>query len=211
MKRRKFVVGLGSLAAGASAVMGTGAVTSQTASRDLTVSTASDNSGAYVGLVQLSSHNSQAFANPSGQELVLDVSNNGNGGTGINVDGHSRFDDLFGIVNQGTQDVWAFIRLIGNGAKTHTYFYDSQNPTKALSPNYGNPGPYTDQGESDPLLPDPSNIEYSARRLSVGEALNVGLDIEERSQAAFGQTETIQVVATADPSSVSNFPSNAHN
>jgi len=61
------------------------------------------------------------------------------------------------------------------------------------------------------LLPDPSNIEYSARRLSVGEALNVGLDIEERSQAAFGQTETIQVVATADPSSVSNFPSNAHN
>ena len=155
-------------------------------------------------------HYSRAYADPSGEELVIDVSSNSNGGHGINVDGHTRLDDLFGVDNQGTQTTYAFIRLIGNGAKTNAYLYDSDNQEKALSPDIGKPGSYADQGESDPLLPDPSDIEYSARKLNPGERLKVGLDIEDVDSDIFQQTETIQVVATTSASQVTNFPSNTH-
>jgi len=203
------MVGLGSLAAGGAAAMGTGAFTSQTASRNLTVSAVEDPS-AYVGLKKLNTPNSQAYASLSGRELVIDVSDNSNGGEGINVDGHTRLDDLFGVDNQGTQTAFVFIRLIGNGAKTNTYLYDSDNQGKALSSDTGKPGAYADQGESDPLAPDPSNIAHSARELHPGERLKVGLDVEEVDNDIFGQAETIQVVAAADLSQITNSPSGTH-
>jgi len=203
------MVGLGSLAAGGAAAMGTGAFTSQTASRNLTVSAVEDPS-AYVGLKKLNTPNSQAYASLSGKELAIDVSSNSNGGHGINVDGHTRLDDLFGVDNQGTQQAYVYIRLIGNGAKTNAYLYDSDNQGKALSSDIGKPGAHTDQGESDPLAPDPSNIARSARKLSPGERLRVGLDVEDVDSDIFKQAETIQVVATTDLSQVTNSPNSTH-
>ena len=210
MERRKFVVGLGSLAAGGAAAMGTGAFTSQTASRNLTISTAEDPS-AYVGLKKLDTPNSQAYISMSGDELIIDVGHNSNGGEGINVDGHTRLDDLFGIDNQGTQTAYVYIRLINSDGKKKAYLYDSDDQEKALSPDYGDPGPYTDYpDEDDTLLPDPDNIKYSARKLSPGERLRVGLDVEEVYDDIFQQNDNMLVMATTDASQVEDFPPNTH-
>jgi hypothetical protein len=95
--------------------------------------------------------------------------------------------------------------------KFETYLYDSDNQKKALSPDYGDPGPYANNGDVyDTLLPYTGNIEYSARKLSPGERLRVGLDIEEVNGQAFSTSENLQVVATTDGSQASDFPPNTH-
>ena len=99
MQRRKFVVGLGSLAAGGSAAMSTGALTQTDIDRDLTGAVAGDTNSAYVKLsADGSSNNNGTHVDESGTQIKLDFgSTGGNGGDGLNADAISWFDRVFEV------------------------------------------------------------------------------------------------------------------
>ncbi|WP_435066315.1 hypothetical protein [Halobaculum sp. EA56] len=198
MERRKFVIGVGSIAAGGAAAMGTGAFTSAQASRDVDIQVEGDGS-AYVG-VGRTGHPNGRYLDYNNGEAALNVDDSGNGGSGVNSDAHTRLNNVFRIRNQGTQTVYATIALRGNGDRDNIYFYDSDNETKALSPDVGNPGAYSDQFEPDSVGPDPSNIVFSAAELSPGESVYVGIDIEKGKnlQTALAGAENLQIQAFAD-------------
>jgi len=99
MDRRKFVIGMGSLAAGGAAAMGTGAFASVEATRSVSVNVAGDGS-AYLGLEDTS-----PYAETNGKQMELNFANNGNGGSGINADSVSTFDGVFRMVNNGPEDL----------------------------------------------------------------------------------------------------------
>jgi hypothetical protein len=99
MERRKFLIGAGSTAIGASAIVGSGAFIFVRAERDLDVEVVADES-AYLGLEATSGY---ASGTSSGQ-LVLNWGENDEGGSGLNDNADSRFDDVFKIINQGTND-----------------------------------------------------------------------------------------------------------
>jgi hypothetical protein len=103
MKRRKVLVGLGSLAAGAAAATGTGALDSVLADRDVDLRIAPDGN-AYLGLSPSSSYASTDSINT----LELDFTSNPNGGEGINNRADSVFEDVFTLTNQSTDDLWVW-------------------------------------------------------------------------------------------------------
>ena len=90
---------MGSAAAGASALVGSGAFSFVRAERDMEVEVVADED-AYLGLVAESEY---ASGTDDGQ-LELDWGENNQGGEGLNENADSRFDDVFKIVNQGTND-----------------------------------------------------------------------------------------------------------
>jgi len=99
MERRKFVVGLGSLAAGGAAAMGTGAFASVEATRSVNVKVAGDES-AYLGLSAES-----PYAQVNGKQLALNFDDNGNDGKGVNADAVTTFDGVFEMENNGPNNL----------------------------------------------------------------------------------------------------------
>jgi hypothetical protein len=80
MDRRKFVVGVGALASGAAAAMGTGAFTAaELSGREADIEVANDADG----LIGLEAGDTE-FVNNSGGELMIDLSSESNGGDGVN-------------------------------------------------------------------------------------------------------------------------------
>jgi hypothetical protein len=105
MNRRKLLAALGLLSGGGAVVTGTGAFTSASAERDVAVEVATDATG-YLSIGKVAkSPNSQQYATQSSGEFGIDVSGSGNGGSGVNLDAITVFEDLFEVRNQGTQDV----------------------------------------------------------------------------------------------------------
>ena len=101
MERRKFVVGLGALASGSAAAMGTGAFNAVNANRGVSVEVA-DDSSAFLGLNATSKYSSESG---SGQlNINLDSASSGNG-TGINADATTNILNVFEITNNGNQEV----------------------------------------------------------------------------------------------------------
>jgi hypothetical protein len=126
MERRKFLIGAGSLAAGAAAATGTGAFTSVEAERDLTVEVASD-SQAYLAFGTTEQEignisNNYEYAEISDEELVIDFDTNSAGGEGVNPNAVTRFDDVFEIRNQGTEPVEEWVEL-GGGLEDYLDVY----------------------------------------------------------------------------------------
>lgn len=114
MKRRQLLAGLGATAAGG-AVVGTGAFTSTTAQRSVSVSVA-DEEDAYLSLDDTlpdARDDNSAYSEQigsQGNELVLDFNGNNIGsGQGVGKDSEYEFDNLFAIENQGTQSVFVQI------------------------------------------------------------------------------------------------------
>jgi len=111
MQRRKFLAGIGSLAAGAAAVTGTGAFTTVSADRAVSVSVA-DDSDALLGLNARSSNENSAYADESGNQISIDLTSSNSttaGGEGINQDALTTIYDIFSVENQGTQNVLAYV------------------------------------------------------------------------------------------------------
>ncbi|WP_144050405.1 hypothetical protein [Halorubrum persicum] len=100
--RRKFIAGLGALATGSAAAMGTGAFSSVRAERAINVSTAGD-SGAYLGLDASTS----VYAKETGDtlELQFDGSNSNQNGNGLNANADTTFTNVMRIENNGTNTV----------------------------------------------------------------------------------------------------------
>lgn len=106
MERRKFLIGAGSLAAGAAAATGTGAFTSVDARRTASVNVAGDDS-ALLRLDATSGTNS-AYSQQTGDGEVtieLDQSGTYSDAEGVNADAETKIFETFEIQNQGTQPV----------------------------------------------------------------------------------------------------------
>ncbi|WP_336038250.1 hypothetical protein [Halobacterium yunchengense] len=111
MQRRKFIAGVGSLAAASAAAMGTGAFTSVSANRSLSVEVA-DDADALLGLSPSDGSNA-AYAEETGGTLEFNFDEDATGvdGDGVNDDARTIIRDVFQITNQGTQDVYVFVEV----------------------------------------------------------------------------------------------------
>lgn len=114
--RRKFLAGLGALASGSAAAVGTGAFTTVSADRSVTVSVA-DDSGALLKMDATSSNENSAYANESGNEIAIDVAGaSGSTGSGVNDNAETNIFDIFDIANQGTQNAIVYASPSSLGA-----------------------------------------------------------------------------------------------
>lgn len=101
MQRRKFVIGMGALASGAAAAMGTGAFNVARSDRDIEVDIV-DDSDAYLGLEATSKY----AADDGGElELAFDGSLDDQNGDGLSEDANYVFTDVFAIRNNGTDEI----------------------------------------------------------------------------------------------------------
>lgn len=128
MNRRKFVIGIGSLAAGSAAVIGTGAFDSVEAERTVTAELA-DDADAYLALQSSSSHSE---VGENGQVKIIDINGLSNDGGGVGVGGRSEyhFDGVFDVTNQGTDTVYFYVEGLdafvdGNDELANVYVYEN--------------------------------------------------------------------------------------
>ena len=106
MERRKMLVGLGSLAAGGTAAIGSGAFSSVEAERGVSVEVADDNN-AYLGL-EAERADIISDDGDSGQlSIDLGSQTTAQGGEGFNDEAITTIEGVFSITNQGTQTVGA--------------------------------------------------------------------------------------------------------
>lgn len=110
MNRRTLLATLGAAAGSAAFGVGTGAFTSTQADRTATVQVADDATG-YVGLSPSTGPNDQ-FAQQQGGELLLEFDDSGNNGLGVGQSSEYKFEDVFTVENQGTQDVFVSLAPI---------------------------------------------------------------------------------------------------
>ena len=106
MNRRKFVIRLGAASAGGSALIGSGAFTSVSAERDITVNV-SDDSSALLELDPDSLDNS-AYAIESDGSTGIDISKSASGdfsGEGVSPFALTEIEEVIEVTNQGTQEV----------------------------------------------------------------------------------------------------------
>jgi len=174
MERRKFVVGLGALASGSAAAVGTGAFTSVTADRAVDVEVAGDAS-AYLGLEPVSGDPNAAYV----QEVSFDFSSSnpntsGDLGDGFNPDSVTVVDDLLRVTNQGTQDVDFSVDLSG---------LNTGNADVTLS---------TDElgGESD--------LVANSITMSPGEDIILDLEVDTTGQGPATASGTVTFTANAN-------------
>jgi hypothetical protein len=104
MQRRKFIAGVGSLAAGAAAVTGTGAFSTVTAERSMEVQVQTDQN-AYVGISGDSDYTTQTNGT-----LEINLDDNGTG-KGLNANATTEFTDLITVTNQGTDLALVWLNL----------------------------------------------------------------------------------------------------
>jgi hypothetical protein len=156
-KRRKFLLGMGSLAAGGAAALGTGAFSSVEADRTLTAETAPD-ADAYLGMAAPGELENDEFATVEGYpEGELELRFDGSGGTegsGLNTDAVSQFDEVFRITNQGTQPVDVWVDDSGMTFDGRVTFYADEDPAASI------------EGSENGV------------RLGVGSSLDVGLEFD---------------------------------
>jgi hypothetical protein len=124
MERRKFLVGMGSLAAGGAAAMGTGAFSATAAERDLSVEIADDDEAYLTFDTDLgnSPDNNYEYAQVSEEEMSISFSTNNAGGEGVNPNSVNYFDDVFALINKGTEPLSIWVELNG-GLGNHIDVY----------------------------------------------------------------------------------------
>jgi hypothetical protein len=97
VKRRKVLIGVGSLAAGSAAAMSTGALSAQSADRQLDGRVAADAAGyTRIRPEDLNGHFAETKDNG---EIYLNFDQNGSGGNGLNPDSLNMFYNVFYIEN----------------------------------------------------------------------------------------------------------------
>ncbi|MBB6646633.1 LamG domain-containing protein [Halobellus ruber] len=161
MNRRKFIATIGTAAAGASATVGTGAFTSVSADRSVSVQVA-DDADAFLAMTPSNGPNGE-FAETTGDgTIALALTDTDAGGSGLGTDSVYEFDDVFRITNQGTQPVYAWATFAGasgdftpNGTNTDIYLY----------PN----------GDSDDQLQD---SDEDVLYLGVGQSAQIGVYVD---------------------------------
>ena len=110
LTRRNALVGLGTVAAGAGVIGGSGAFTSVTAERTVSVETAGDDSAALQLIPAEDSDgnvtdNASDYVDASGDTIALDLTGTDNGASGLNQNSITALENLVSVLNNGTQDV----------------------------------------------------------------------------------------------------------
>jgi hypothetical protein len=137
MQRRKYLAALGSLAAGGAAIGGTGAFSIVRADRSLNATTAGD-SAAYLGFDPSTS----VYATGGGSQMTLQFNgaNGGQNGSGLNRNADSRFDNVFRIVNQGTNPISVEVaddpNTIGFASDSPLTLFHSDGPSDEVAPGF---------------------------------------------------------------------------
>jgi hypothetical protein len=108
MQRRKLLAAMGSLAAGGAAAMGTGAFTSVSANRDVSVAVA-DDADALLSIDTISGAANSEYVDTSGNAASITIESDA-GGTGLNDDALTKIKNLLRIKNQGTQNVYVYAK-----------------------------------------------------------------------------------------------------
>ena len=134
MERRKFILGAGSTAIGASAVIGSGAFTAAEVERDVEVEVVGD-ADAYLAIEEGEENGEYVV----GDDIVgLDFTSDNPTdayGEGISDDSTYVFDDVLRVQNQGTQEVNFSIDRLGDGYFTSNfmfYWQDDDGDREAL-------------------------------------------------------------------------------
>jgi hypothetical protein len=176
MDRRKFMLGLGSLAAGGAAAMGTSAFSIVTAGRAMSVDVVGDRR-AYLGLdPSISRYGS---INGSGQMVLQFDGSNGQRGDGLNNDANSLFQNIFKIKNRGSDS----INVVLTGLDTRTSDGDGVDPVTVYwtddevdenSPGYGEMAVMT--GSPNPLGDESWGTSTSLPVLAPGEEIYVHIE-----------------------------------
>jgi hypothetical protein len=141
MQRRNLLIGMGSLAAGGAATIGTGAFTSVSANRSIAVNVA-DDSDALLGLKGDKrggsyTPNAVEYVDTNGGQVSIDITETDAGATGINDNATTILDDLLAIENQGSQDVYVgYTHPASPNGNFALYHEDSD----FLDPSATNPG-----------------------------------------------------------------------
>ena len=105
LTRRNALIGLGTVAAGAGVVGGSGAFTQVEAERTVNISTAGDGSAALTLEGTGSSHANEYVSTSSGT-IQLDLDGTSSGSTsGLNKNAKTTIDNLVKITNNGSQDL----------------------------------------------------------------------------------------------------------
>ncbi|MDB2283237.1 hypothetical protein PM030_15300 [Halorubrum ezzemoulense] len=171
--RRKFLAGLGALASGSAAAVGTGAFTSVQANRDVSVAVAGD-SNAYLALDTNSATNSD-YVSASAGEISINIDSavsGSNTGSGVNPDSTTQINDLFKVRNQGTQAAVVYVdpESIASGNRTFGGSGIMIDPQASNRPNgdYQNTGSLGSGVEDDQisLTGGFNGPEYSAYQTS---------------------------------------------
>jgi hypothetical protein len=140
MNRRKFIATLGVVTAGTSGAVGTGAFTSVSADRSVSVETASD-ANAFLALEPSPGANGNYATTEDGMLAIqLDGSDNTPEGNGVNNNAETIIKDVFRMRNQGTQRVYVYIEDTSgqvtfklSRATSERWINDS--PSSTLTPN----------------------------------------------------------------------------
>ena len=120
MNRRQLIALMGALGGGGAIATGTGAFSSQTADRSVSVSVSGDNAGAYLRIGE-SNPELTKFINRDDPGSKFDIAlggKSGNGGSGINTRATTTFENLFEIENQGTQEIEVTVDPLAFSAQT---------------------------------------------------------------------------------------------
>ena len=162
MQRRKFIAGVGSLAAAGAAGIGTGAFTSTTAERTMSVEVA-DDSTAYLSFdtdLGNSPDDNYEYSEISDGELEIHFGENDAGGEGVNPSSTTHFDDVFAINNQGTEmvEVWF---TISDGLDEYIDIYP-------IAGNYGRETSLVGKG----------NAFSASWATGVGSGMRIGITID---------------------------------
>lgn len=107
MNRRTVLIGLGGLAAGGGALVGTGAFDTVEAERTVTVETAGD-ADAFLGITPFpDSENADYVTAPEDGTVEIDITDEGTDapGAGVNENAITAIDRLLEVTNNGTQSV----------------------------------------------------------------------------------------------------------
>jgi hypothetical protein len=186
MERRKFLIGLGSLAAGGAATVGTGAFTTASAERTMEVSVAPDSS-AYLEIQALDDR----YASGTGDgQLELDFGSDSGLGIfdgdaqGLNPDSTFEFEKIFRVANtSGTGDMRVVIEARG---------FDLAN--LELTANGGNA---LDISAGTSLLAGDYGDVNSLPKLVQPDAVDVDVTIETKDDATMGDVGGTLVIHAA--------------
>ena len=187
------MIGMGSTAAGASALIGSGAFSRVESHRSVRVQVASD-SDAYLKMAEIDgSENSENYVDEYIEEddghLEIDIADSGNGGSGVNSNSLTFFDDLFEVCNQGKADARFYI----DASELETGDGDIQFYTGTASGSSGTDG-ITPIASS---LDEDDHDDSVAPTIEAGEECeNVGLLVDTGKGSEYTDTEDSVVDAT---------------
>ncbi|RLM49674.1 DUF1102 domain-containing protein [Halorubrum sp. Atlit-28R] len=180
MNRRKFIAALGAAATGTSAAVGTGAFTSVSADRGVSVSVADDSDALLAFETANSGPNSQ-YTETTGGTLSIDISgsndNIAGGGEGINQNATTIIRDMFDIRNQGTQPVFAYVEDSPDNFGLFADFPAHAEPGAPAQPSSGPSEPTTGLGEG----------ETGQDAISIDGGGNIGASIPARIYLEAGE------------------------